>query len=205
MHFSTQRDIQIMNLYKSKGINSVSQLTIENIANTFNVHVEYNNFPSKCFYDDDFAVIHLNKEQELPYIRKDFFHELSHYLFHYGNQQCMYNDFRKLQEEQANRMTIYTSMPRHIFEPLMLQYRSIKLLTELFELPESMIFERIEMFKQERQLKYQQQALLAKKERLRRKSLQPGKVYDSTIKVLKQLASQVGEEKLSYEVKRLLR
>lgn len=205
MHFSTQRDIQIMNLYKSKGINSVSQLTIENIANTFNVHVEYSNFPSKCFYEDDFAIVYLNKHQPLPYIRKDFFHELSHFLFHYGDQQRMNKDFNRFQEEQAKQFAIYTSMPRHIFEPLMLKHRSIKKLTELFELPETMIIKRIEMFKHERLLKQQQLSLLAQKERLRKKSLQPGQVYDSTIQILKQLANQVGEEKLSYEVRRLLR
>lgn len=181
MRYSTQRDIRVMNLYKSKGINCISQLTIENIANIFNIHVEYSDFPSKCYYEDDFAVIYLNKQQPLPYIRRDFFHELSHCLFHYGDQRRMNKDFRNWQEVQAKRYAIYTSMPRHIFEPLMLQHRSIKLLTELFELPESMIRERIEMFKRERQLQYQHQALQADIERRRRKSLQPGKVYDSTV------------------------
>lgn len=205
MHYYTQKDIQVTKLYKSKGINSITDLSIENLSSIFQIHVEYSDGPSKCYYEDDFAVIYLNKNQPKPYIRKDFFHELTHVLFHYGDQQVMNEEFKSLQEEQARRIAHYTSMPRHIFEPLMLKYQSLTRLTELFELPAEMLKERINMFRSEHQMYNNQQTLLVRRERLRKKSLQPGKVYDSTITILNQLKNQVGEENINYEVKRLLR
>lgn len=205
MQFTTQRDQQIMQLFKSKQIYQITELTIEYVASKFNIHIEYHDYPSRCIHEENFAVIYLDQNQYKEMVRHDFFHELSHFLFHYGNQRSMTKEFSRLQETQAYWCSLYLAMPRHIFEPLMLKHQCISTLAEIFELPLDMVKQRIKTISRERIRKSTYTKLNFVEENRRSKSLQPGKVYDSTLSILEQLSSQVGEENINYEVARLLR
>lgn len=205
MQFTTQRDQQIMQLFKSKHINQVTHLTIEYVSTKFDIHIEYHDYPSYCIHEEDFALIYLNQNHPIELMRWDFFHELSHFLIHYGNQRNMTSEFSRLQESQAYWCSLYSSMPRHIFEPLMLKHRCDRTLAELFQLPLDMVQERIQTISRERTRQHYYTKINNLEEKRRSKSLQPGKVYDSTLSILKQLSSQVGEENINYEVARLLR
>lgn len=205
MRYATFREKQITEIMRSKGVLTVGDLSIENMCVSFNIDVVYHSKKSKCYSEDDYALIYL--DNRLPYYvqRYKFFHELTHAFFHVGKQDNLPRDFNKLQEDQAYWTALYASMPRHIFEPMVIQHQSVQALGELFELPEKMIIERIKSIKRER-LRDQFQLSVERLEGMQRqKSLQPGKIYDSTKEILKKLETQVGEENLSYEVKRLLR
>lgn len=205
MKYVTLREEKISKLYIGKGIQSLSDLSIERISEAFNITVKYHKYDSSVLFDDYCAVIFLRESEPIEIQRADFFHEMSHFLEHEGDQRFLPKDFIQIQESQAYWFSLYASMPRHIFLPLMLKHRSVQVLQDLFQLPEKMITDRIESIKRERMLKQQQLSIQARWSRNRKKSLQPGQVYNSTIQILKKLANQVGEENLSNEVKRLLR
>ncbi|WP_413378746.1 ImmA/IrrE family metallo-endopeptidase [Alkalihalobacillus sp. 1P02AB] len=205
MRFSTYRDMECSQLFKEHGIVHVKDLTIENISHIFSSHIEYINGPSKFIGDEHFAIIYLDKSKTYFEQRYDFFHELSHVLKHTGDQRFLPESFVKLQEEQANWYTLYFSMPRHIFEPEVMKNQSINYLVERFEIPAKFVRRRFEIIQNERSRQEFQYKMQRAEINRRKKSLQSnGDLYDSTKQILHQLSKQVGEEKLSYEIKRLL-
>ncbi|UOE96042.1 ImmA/IrrE family metallo-endopeptidase [Alkalihalobacillus sp. LMS39] len=205
MRFATIREEKLIKIYKNKDILTISDLSIKNMAACFNIKVTFHKKKSFCLYDNNCAFIFLNEDQSIEHIRSDFFHELAHFLEHSGVQKGMHKDFKKLQEEQAYWISLYAAMPRHIFEPALTQATSPIQLSELFQLPLDMVKERFNGFKRERKRHHEHVQFVNDYEKNRRKSLQPGKVYDSTIDILKKLANQVGEENLHHDVARLLR
>ncbi|WP_100406637.1 ImmA/IrrE family metallo-endopeptidase [Bacillus solitudinis] len=207
MRYATFKEQKITEIMKSKGILTVQDLHIDNVCEVFKIDLIFHPRRCNCINEDedDYAVIFV--DNRLPYQeqRYKFFHELSHVLFHPGNQKEMTSEMEQLQENQARWITLYSSMPRHIFEPMAIRYQSIEKLQELFDLPQQYIIERFQTIQRER-LRQQFQNRLKRSEMSRRKkSLQPGLVYDSTLSILNQLKKQVGEDKLNYDVKRLLR
>lgn len=205
VRYATFREKQITQMFMNKGILTINDLTIDNLCEVFNLDIIYHSKRCNCFSEDGFALIYLDDRLSYYEQRFKFFHEFSHVLFHSGKQKELPKEFNKLQEDQAYWSALYASMPRHIFEPMVIQHQSVQALGELFELPEKMIIERIESIKRERSRDEFQLRVERLEGMQKRKSLQPGKIYDSTRELLKKLESQVGEEKLSYEVKRLLR
>ncbi|KMK77713.1 ImmA/IrrE family metallo-endopeptidase [Alkalihalobacillus pseudalcaliphilus] len=204
MQFSTIRDQICSELFQEKGILTLKDLTLENICHHFSIHIEYMNGPSKCVSDDLFALISINQNQSLYEQHYDFFHEFSHVRKHTGNQLRLNDSFVQLQEEQAEWYALYFSMPRHIFEPFVLQAQSIEQVVEAFQIPESYVKKRILTIQSERARQHDFYQWKKREDLLRKKSLQKDKLYDSTKTMLHQLAKQVGEEKLSYDIKRLL-
>ncbi|TSB47154.1 ImmA/IrrE family metallo-endopeptidase [Alkalicoccobacillus porphyridii] len=206
MRFATQRDTNISKFYKQHSILTVEQLDIEYLADIFRLEINYGDFKSKVIYEGPFAIMALTEGKSIEETRKTFFHELSHHLNHYGRQKKMSNSFRDLQESSAYWLSLYYAMPLHIFEPLLIKHKDPEYLAELFELPKGMVIERIESIRRERS-RSEQHDLHTRKEfvhRLKSKSLQPGKVHDGTLLILNQLKNQVGEERMSNDVKRLL-
>ncbi|PAE96742.1 ImmA/IrrE family metallo-endopeptidase [Shouchella clausii] len=204
MKYTTQREIIISNRMKSLGICSASDLSYENLCTVFNIDILYHDCQSKCIFEDDYALIFLDNRLSYYEQRRVFFHELAHYLYHYGNQRKMPKPLLSLQEEQASYISLYLAMPRHIFEPALLKYQSVTSLQEVFDLPEDMIVERCNSLKRQRrrtviQTKFQYEQL-----KHRRKSLQPENIHKETKVMLHQLANQVGEESMDYEIRRLL-
>jgi Zn-dependent peptidase ImmA (M78 family) len=168
MRFCTEKEITISNQMKSLGICSASDLSYENLCTVFNIDILYRNGQSKCIFEDDYALIFL--DNRLPYYeqRRVFFHELAHYLYHYGNQRKMPKPLLSLQEEQASYISLYLAMPRHIFEPALLKYESVESLQEVFELPKDMIVDRCNSLKRQRHRKVIQTKLQYKQLKHRR-------------------------------------
>ncbi|MED1602650.1 ImmA/IrrE family metallo-endopeptidase [Alkalihalophilus marmarensis] len=206
MQYVNVRETRIEKIYKSRNIQNLHDLTIENLSSIFNIKVEYCKSESECFYDDDCAMMWLNEEQSIEDIRSDFFHEMGHFLDHSGKQgEGMPISFEKLQETQAHWLSIYLSMPRYIFEPIMNEHPNLHSLKEIFQMPEPLIKERIRIIRQQNTMHFQFLRRKALEESSINHTLQRGKVYKTTIQVLKQLEMQVGKENLNYEVKNLLR
>ncbi|WP_144559931.1 ImmA/IrrE family metallo-endopeptidase [Shouchella miscanthi] len=204
MRYTTEREVTISNRMKLSGIHSISDLSIENLCALYKIDIKFQARSSYCIYEDDYAVIFMDNRLPFYEQRRVFFHELAHYLFHHGNQRHMPKSMMTLQEEQARFVSRYIAMPRHIFLPLVHEQRSILDLQELFQLPEQMIVDRCHSMKRERTRSIIQTRLEYNQELNKRKSLQAENIYDGTREMLHQLASKVGEESISYDVRRLL-
>ncbi|WYU50008.1 ImmA/IrrE family metallo-endopeptidase [Bacillus sp. FSL K6-0047] len=204
MRYSTEKETRISHQLKSMGINSAADLSYENLCEVFNIDIQYHEGQSKCIFEDDYALFLLDSRLSYYEQRRVFFHELSHYFCHSGNQKHLPKPLLSLQEEQASYISLYIAMPRHIFEPELLKHQSVAALQEIFELPETMIVDRCNSLKRQRRRAVIQTRIAYKNSQNRRKSLQPENIYDGTKEMLRQLASQVGEESMSYEVRRLL-
>ncbi|MEC2073200.1 ImmA/IrrE family metallo-endopeptidase [Alkalihalophilus marmarensis] len=206
MRFVSIREEKVEKKYKQLGLQNPHDLTIENISSLFKIKVEYHERNSDCFYNDNCAYMWLKKNQPYEDIRADFFHEMGHFIDHSGKQsEGMPIAFEKLQEAQAHWLSIYLSMPRYIFEPIMTEHPNLQTLKEIFQIPEPMIRERIRIIRQQNTMHFQFLRRKALEENSINRTLQKGKVYKTTIQVLKQLETQVGKENLSYEIKSLLR
>ncbi|MCM2677738.1 ImmA/IrrE family metallo-endopeptidase [Alkalicoccobacillus plakortidis] len=206
MRFATQKDTTASKFFKQKGILTVEHLDMNYLADIFRLEIQYVKFKSKVLYRDSFTIMALTEGNSIIETRRTFFHELSHHFNHYGSQNKMDTSFRDLQESQARWLSLYYAMPLHIFEPLLIKYKDPKYLAELFELPIDMILERCETIKRERS-RSEQYDVHRRKEfvhRVKSKSLQPGKVHNGTLSILNQLKNQVGKERMSNDVTRLL-
>lgn len=204
MRYSTEKETRISHQLKSMGINSAADLSFENLCEVFNIDIQYHEGQSKCIFEDNYALFLLDSRLTYYEQRRVFFHELAHYFCHSGNQKHLPKTLLSLQEEQASFISLYIAMPRHIFEPELLKHQSVAALQEIFELPENMIVDRCNSIKRQRRRAVIQTRIAFKNSQNRRKSLQPENIYDGTKEMLRQLASQVGEESMSYEVRRLL-
>ncbi|WP_017728562.1 ImmA/IrrE family metallo-endopeptidase [Halalkalibacterium ligniniphilum] len=204
MRFANLREEKIAKKYKELGIQNPHDLTIENLSSLFKIKVNYYEYETDCLYNDKCAMMYINNQQSKEDIRKDFFHEMAHYFVHCGDQRDMPLEFERLQERQAHWTSLYLSMPRYIFEPIMNEVKSLIELREIFALPDSMIKERVRMIRQQNQTEMQYMRIKKSEESRINRSLNKGKVYKSTLAILNQLKNQVGEEKLSNDVKSLL-
>ncbi|GAF65235.1 hypothetical protein BTS2_2133 [Bacillus sp. TS-2] len=207
MRFATWLEKSVVGIMKERGIHTISDLSMENLCDKFHIDVIYQPQTSHCIHEDDYDYALICIDNRLPFYeqRMKFFHELSHVLFHPGGDQRFLNqELTHLQEIQAERIALYTSMPRHIFEPIIHKQHSIESLTELFEIPSSFISERILIIQNERLRESYQQALQELDEKHLNKSLQPNQIHPSTQSILRKLARLVGEENIEYSIKQLL-
>ena len=205
MRFSSLYEDKLMNLYSLRGIHYVTDLSIQNMSRMFNIEIKYHRFKSKCYHDNNCGLMLLKENQTIENERADFFHEMAHFFAHVGDQRLMNREFVRLQERQAHWIALYAAMPRFILEPILKGTTSLRELVEMFQLPETMIKERIRIIRQQDSTHDYYERLQQQEEARRSRSLQKEKLYDSTLEVLHKLKSQVGEEKLSYEIQSLLR
>ncbi|OLS34413.1 hypothetical protein BTR22_18455 [Alkalihalophilus pseudofirmus] len=206
MQYMNPREARVERIFKARNIQNPHDLTIDNLSALFNIKVNYYKKKSDCYYDDNCAMMWLKEDQSLEDIRSDFFHEMGHFIDHSGKQgEGMPIAFEKLQEAQAHWLSIYLSMPRYIFEPIMNEHPNLQTLKEIFQIPEPMIRERIRIIRQQNTMHFQFLRRKALEEDSINHTLQKGKVYKTTIQVLRQLEKQVGKENLNCEVKNLLR
>lgn len=143
MPISSIREERIMRLYHKLNIRTVSDLTISNLSSMLNFKVKYYNLRSRCIYDDECALIYLNKNQSIEWIRYDYFHEMAHFFEHCNDQRFTNHEFVQFQERQAHSFALYASMPRFILNEYLPIIDSIAELVEIFQLPESFILERM--------------------------------------------------------------
>lgn len=205
MRFSTWRETKISELMIDKGILTTDDLSIENLSDKFNIDVIYGPKRSHCIHEDDeYALIFIDSRLSLYEQRCKFFHEFAHVISHPGNQKNLPEDFSKLQEEQANCLSLYVAMPRHIFIPAVKKYQSINTLEELFQLPEEYIVRRFMSIRNQIKSQAFQNVIQLSETKRRRKSLQPEHIYESTKLILQQLADQVGADNINADIRKLL-
>ncbi|WP_181444521.1 ImmA/IrrE family metallo-endopeptidase [Bacillus sp. 03113] len=181
--------------YKVKEIDTLDKLSIEHLCYCFNIHVEYVDEESKALVGDDFSVIYINKNHSQKNIRADFFHEFSHVLLHCGDQRSSHELFREQQELQSFWATLYASMPQHILD----QYLPAEVgeLSDLFEIPEELVCERIEQIKR-KEIYYLNQKIAEKQTSYESKSYNPDQWTDETWRLLNKLKKQTKKEVINY-------
>lgn len=198
MKFLTRIERKIITSYHDKGIKCISDLSIERISELYQIDVINHNRNSDCFNDKDYALIYLDNRKPFNEQRFDFFHEFGHVFMHCGDQREIPKPFRRLQESQAYYFSLYASMPRYIFEPLMKSLTVYELI-QLFDLPENAIRERVHIIKRQERLKIYYQQLKKKEESRIRKSYDPTRWSNETWRILNQLKTQTGKEVIDYE------
>lgn len=135
LYKQTQLEDIIQSLYVERGILSPADLGIENVAERFNIRLEYmNNAPDRSLWNDKKAIIFLNPNRPNDMLREVFFHELCHPLGHYGMQSKMNNDlFRELQEIQAGQFQLYAALPFFMIQELDLSINKQEMVMQLTE------------------------------------------------------------------------
>jgi Zn-dependent peptidase ImmA (M78 family) len=139
-------------LYITKGILSPEDMEIENIASAFNIHTQLiDGCVDNAIWNDNTAVIFLNKNRTLHSLRDVFFHELCHPLRHYGNQLGIkMESFIELQEVQANHFQLYAGIPFFMLKQLELSpYENILIaqLQSIFKVSARLVRKRIAQIK----------------------------------------------------------
>ncbi|WP_052088318.1 ImmA/IrrE family metallo-endopeptidase [Paenibacillus wynnii] len=120
-YFKTPLEQMIEEQYRANGILLPADLTIEKIATIFGVDVVY--YDHGPFSDNEDYVIFLNRNEEEISQRMIFFHELCHVVRHSGDQRWMPDMFREAQENEADRFTLYASIPFFMLENFRLPAR----------------------------------------------------------------------------------
>ncbi|WP_051663453.1 ImmA/IrrE family metallo-endopeptidase [Alicyclobacillus macrosporangiidus] len=102
----------VVDFYHKHGIRSPQDIDLEMFAKEAGVPVRFLPRPSKAYElaGGKYLII-INSENEWPEQRVELAHELGHVLLHVGVQWFMPDDFRALQEWQANRFAMYALAP----------------------------------------------------------------------------------------------
>lgn len=147
----TEMEKKIERMYKDKNILSPTDLDIQNVANLFNVKVDFSEGPQRAVWDEEFSVIFLNPNHPVEKQKEVFFHELGHPILHCGDQTKIRNShFRELQEAQANQFQLYAAIPFFMLKDLELppyEYEIINTIKTVFKVPESLATKRLEQIK----------------------------------------------------------
>ncbi|MNM70408.1 hypothetical protein D3C81_820360 [compost metagenome] len=118
MYFLSPLEQLIQEIYLSNHLLNHWDLTIDNLATVFNVEVAYSKLPT--FSDNEQRVIFLCHNDEPSKQRRGFFHELGHVIRHSGDQRIMPELFQQMQEADAERFSLYASMPFFMLKKLSL-------------------------------------------------------------------------------------
>ncbi|MGG1314041.1 ImmA/IrrE family metallo-endopeptidase [Cohnella laeviribosi] len=113
----------IENLWRKAGILTPGQLTIDEVASRLNVWVHYLDVTSRALEWMGMRTILIDKRLGRAEQWADFLHELCHILRHAGNQTLMPRSFLEHQEAEANRFTLYASMPYYMLKDMPLPER----------------------------------------------------------------------------------
>ncbi|MFP7414326.1 ImmA/IrrE family metallo-endopeptidase [Priestia filamentosa] len=104
----------ISNEYIKRNIITPKDLTIEHIADCFQVDLVIRSGKVFSANVEGQLVIFLRNEDDLQKQKEKFFHELCHALIHSGRQTNMPLLLRELQENQAENFVKYASLPYHM-------------------------------------------------------------------------------------------
>jgi Zn-dependent peptidase ImmA (M78 family) len=108
----TPMEQAIVDFYRKHGIRSPQDIDLEMFAEEAGVPVRFLPRPSKAYElaGGKYLII-IDDRNEWPQQRVELAHELGHVLLHVGVQWFMPDDFRALQEWQANRFAMYALAP----------------------------------------------------------------------------------------------
>lgn len=129
-------------------IRTPSDLTIENLSAVLGIGVTFApEVTDEVMFDDDYIHIFINSLYSPKRRWEVFCHELCHPLRHMGNQIMLSNEFRELQEMEANAFQFYAAIPFFMVRKIGLpedEYESIELLAREFGVTHRFAKQRLE-------------------------------------------------------------
>ncbi|MUG68671.1 ImmA/IrrE family metallo-endopeptidase [Paenibacillus campinasensis] len=149
MHYETTllEDFVEM-VYKSHGIVSPTQLTIEELSKRLNVWVYYTDLASQALeIKEGLGSINIYKHQPRMYRWLDYLHELCHLLRHVGDQTIMPEQFTEAQEIEAENFVLYAALPYSMIRKLRLssdRTEMIRMLSDIFKVPQQLAEKRLD-------------------------------------------------------------
>ncbi|PEL12699.1 ImmA/IrrE family metallo-endopeptidase [Bacillus sp. AFS017336] len=115
MHTTVLEDY-VSTLYKNIGIFTPEDINIKKISKSLNILLTYSEFDSVMTTIKSVTCINIDSRLSEYEQREVFFHELCHSLRHVGNQMNLPKSFIEYQEWDAQRFTLYATMPYHLVE-----------------------------------------------------------------------------------------
>ncbi|SFC53112.1 ImmA/IrrE family metallo-endopeptidase [Bacillus sp. UNCCL81] len=111
---TTYLEDYVSTLYKKTGILTPDDIDIKKISLKLNILLTFTELES--FMTNIFQLTCINIDSRLSEYeqREAYFHELCHALRHVGNQMNLPKSFLDYQEWDAQRFTLYASMPYHM-------------------------------------------------------------------------------------------
>lgn len=149
LHYYKPTDTEkwISEKYQENGIRTAADMDMDIIADMFNAAVQLTKTDEpRVLWDDDFCLILLDRDAPMEKIRKDFFHEICHPMFHIGNQHLLPVGLMELQENQADALQFYTAMPSYLlreFQGIQTYREYVKTVSDAFMLPPKFVEQRI--------------------------------------------------------------
>ncbi|MEA0552923.1 ImmA/IrrE family metallo-endopeptidase [Lysinibacillus irui] len=117
MHYTHLEDY-VQQFYTRLGITDPTLLHVEEVAFRMGLKFFYWPDKSQALFINGRHYIFLNENQSPQQQWQDFCHELSHVLFHSGDQFHMYPLFREYQEFKANNFMYHACIPTFMLEAL---------------------------------------------------------------------------------------
>lgn len=111
-----QLDDQIEDYYQMRGILRPHEIELDAIADGLNIEVRYMMHDSDAVRVGGQPYLIADKRVGRRQQRVEMAHELGHLLMHAGDQLCMRDDFRRLQEREANRFALLALVPKFMLE-----------------------------------------------------------------------------------------
>lgn len=137
----------ISSIYQQNSINTPQELSMQTVANIFNIELIFYDGPVFADWEDDnYACIFLNQHNSYDVQNNDFFHELCHPLRHVGCQSELPVLFQQLQERQAAQFQLVAAMPIYLVRQVPTQLyweRYIDDLAHIFQQPKRFVQKRI--------------------------------------------------------------
>lgn len=145
----------VVDFYRRHHIRSPQDIHLEMFAEDAGIHVHYVPFPSTSYELKSGPLIAV--DNRLPWVqqRVEFAHELGHILLHCGRQHFMTDDFRALQEFQADRFAMYALAPTYMITNCIVQAHSrqqlVSQLAYTFDVTEPFMDARLQLLEQRMQ------------------------------------------------------
>ena len=138
--------------YRKKHIYSPVDLDLEVFAQDANIQILYKPLSSVTYQFHTFNTIIIDSRLPSRQQKVELAHELGHVLLHSGRQEFMNDDFRAMQEWQADRFGMYSLAPTWMIKDNLIQTTSrsrlIAHLSDVFDVPETFMEERLHMLEE---------------------------------------------------------
>lgn len=150
LNYYTKTDLEswIEEQYQQAGIVSPAHLSLSELCDVFGIYIDYTSGRSAAVWDEELAIVYLDRTLSAREQRAAFFHELCHPLRHAARQHDRIPALRGVeewQEMQANQFQLYAAAPFYMVEQLDFTGRQVAAtIAESFDLPYSLAWRRWE-------------------------------------------------------------
>lgn len=143
----------VVEFYRKHHIKSPQDIDLEVFAYDAGIWIHFLDSPSTNYHmRDDLYSIVVDKRMPWEQQRVELAHELGHVLLHAGRQEFMTDNFRALQEWQADRFAAYALAPTFMIANCIVHASSRQqLVTQLaytFDVPEPLMDARLNLLEQ---------------------------------------------------------